>query len=236
MATKTAHSPRPLQIAIDGPVAAGKGDIASRLASELGLVYIYTGAMYRVLALACIREGVPFKNADRVLGVLGHISVELSQPARGSGRSFSALLNGKDVTERIFEQDVAMGSSDVSVIPEVRRIMVERQRQMAAGKPVVMEGRDIGLKVLPDAQLKIYLTASLDERARRRFRQWQEKGTHKSFEETLADTKERDLQDTTRKTDPLMKLPDAWELDTTDMSQDQVVDAVRKELKKRNLL
>lgn len=226
---------QPLQIAIDGPVAAGKGDIAARLAQSLHLVYIYTGAMYRVLALACLREGVSFKDNKKVLEVLSKVAIDFGEVDSSSKRTFTVLLSGEDVTDEILEQRVAMGASDVSLIPEVRKIMVARQQEIARGKRVVMEGRDIGLRVLPDAQLKIYLTASVEERAHRRFLQWQEKNLNKSFEETLEDTKARDLQDMSRKTDPLMKLPDAWEFDTTGLSQEQVVERIINEVNKRKL-
>jgi CMP/dCMP kinase len=226
---------QPLQIAIDGPVAAGKGDIAARLAQSLHLVYVYTGAMYRALAFACVRNGVDFKDQKKVLDVLSKISLDFGEVDTSTDRSFTILLNGEDITDDILEQRFAMGASDVSVIPEVRKIMVARQQDIARGKRVVMEGRDIGLRVLPDAQLKIYLTASVEERAHRRFLQWQEKNVDKTFEETLEDTKARDLQDTSRNTDPLMKLPDAWEFDTTGLSQEQVVSRILEEVKKRKL-
>lgn len=226
----------PLQIAIDGPVAAGKGDIAGRLAKELGLLYIYTGAMYRMLALACIEKDIPLKDPERVLPLLQTISIELVEPDPNSQYAYKALLDDVDVTERITEQDAAMGASDVAVIPEVRQFMVSRQQEIAESKRVVMEGRDIGLRVLPQAQLKIYLTASVEERGFRRWLQFKEKGIQKSRDEVLADTKLRDDQDMTRPTDPLQKLPDAWKLDTTGMTQEEVVGRIKEELIKRNLL
>ena len=226
----------PLQIAIDGPVASGKGDIAGRLAKEFHLTYIYTGAMYRMLALACIEERVSAKDAEAVYKVLQKLSMSLLPPTTSSSHPFIAMLNGINVTERIFKQDVATGSSDVGTIPKVRKWMVVHQQEIAKGKTVVMEGRDIGLRVLPNAQLKIYLTATLDERTNRRWLQFKEKGIEKSREEVLKDTKLRDFQDTTRSTDPLQKLPDAWELDTTGMSQEEVVVRIKEELIKRNLL
>lgn len=226
----------PLHIAIDGPVASGKGDIAGRLAKELQLTYIYTGAMYRMLALACIEKGVSTKDAEAVTAVLRELSMTLLPPTEKSAHPFVAMLGGSDVTDRIFQQDVAIGSSDVGTIPAVRQWMVARQQDMAQGKSVVMEGRDIGLRVLPEAQLKVYLTATLEERARRRWLQFKEKGIDKTSEEVLADTKLRDHQDMTRPTDPLQKLASAWELDTTGMTQEQVVSRIKEELKRRDLL
>ncbi len=226
----------PLQIAIDGPVASGKGEIAGRLAQSLGALYIYTGAMYRALALAGIRAGISPNDASAIIGLLSGISIDMTVPEADSAFPYKVLLDGKDVTREIQSQEVAQGASDVGTIPTVRQWMVARQREMARGKSVVMEGRDIAIRVLPDAQLKIYLTASLEERSRRRFQQWQSQGLSKTLEETIEDTRQRDAQDMSRQTDPLQKLPDAWELDTTHMSPDEVVDAIRAELKKRNIL
>lgn len=225
-----------LQIAIDGPVAAGKGDIAARLAKKLHLLYIYTGAMYRMLALACIQEGVSLKDEQAVFAVLTKSHIELVRPEKGSKETFFAHLNGKNVTDRIMEPDVASGASDVGVFPSVRSEMVARQQKIADDKPVVMEGRDIGLRVLPNAQLKVFLTASLEERAKRRFDQWKQKGIDVAMEEVIEETKSRDAQDSGRMTDPLQKLPDSWELDSTKMQQEEVVDAIIQELTKRNLL
>lgn len=225
-----------LQIAIDGPVAAGKGDIAARLAQELHIAYVYTGAMYRMLALACIERRISLKEPKLILSLLNDITIDLVEPDSDSPYAYKALLDGKDVSERITRPDVAMGASDVSVIPQVRTFMVLRQQELAQGRNVVMEGRDIGLRVLPHAQLKIYLTASLEERAKRRWLQWKEKGVDKTLKEIIEDTRKRDAQDMARATDPLQKLPEAWELDTTNMPQVEVVKRIVTELNKRNLL
>lgn len=228
---------QPLQIAIDGPVAAGKGDIAGRLARQLHITYIYTGAMYRMLALSCIQNNIPLTDAKRVTEQLSTISMELAPPPKGStDRVITAILDGIDVTDRIMAPDTALGASDVGVIPQVRRRMVELQQEMAKGKSVVMEGRDIGLRVLPHAQLKVFLTASVEERAKRRLEQWKTKGINKTIKEVLTDTKIRDEQDSTRETDPLKILPDSWILDTTTMTQDEVIEAIIKELGKRKCL
>lgn len=222
--------PTHLQIAIDGPVAAGKGDIASRLAKELGLLYIYTGAMYRALGMACRKYGVNPKDKQAVIKLLHELTIDLSEP----GPHGELPYNGVDVSPEIF--DYGQEASDVSVIPEVRQFMVRRQQEIAKGKPVVMEGRDIGLRVLPRAQLKIYLTATVEERARRRWKQKQGKGVDESYQQVLAETRVRDEQDMNRKSDPLQKLPDAWELDTTNMTQEEVVTAIKGELARRGLL
>lgn len=229
----TAHA---LQIAIDGPVAAGKGDIAARLAKELHLLYIYTGAMYRMLALACIQAGVSRKDEHAVFAVLEKSTIELVRPEKGSREPFFAKLNGVDVTERIMEPDTASGASDVSVYPRVRQVMVARQQKLADDQPVVMEGRDIGLRVLPHAQIKIFLTASLEERAKRRHEQWKEKGINLPMAEVIEETRARDTQDTQRATDPLQKLPDSWELDSTSLTQEEVIAKIKEELQKRGLI
>lgn len=226
----------PLQIAIDGPVAAGKGDIAGRLAKELGLLYIYTGAMYRMLALACIEKNILPKDPEKVFSLLSIVSIELVDPDPNSQNLYKALLDGVDVTERITEQDAAMGASDVSTIAEVRQFMVKRQQDIARGHRVVMEGRDIGLRVLPNAQLKIFLTATLEERARRRWEQNKLKRINQSLEEVIEDTKKRDFQDMNRAVDPLRKLPDSWELDTTSLTQPEVIEKIKEELRRRRLL
>ncbi|MFZ2025351.1 MAG: (d)CMP kinase [Microgenomates group bacterium] len=225
-----------LQIAIDGPVAAGKGDIAARLAKRLHLLYIYTGAMYRMLALACIEESASMREEQAVFSMLNKSHIELVRPEKGRKETFIAMLNGKDVTDRIMEPDVAAGASDVGVFPSVRKEMVQRQQKLADDHPVVMEGRDIGLRVLPNAPLKVFLTASLEERAQRRFDQWKQKGIDVPMEEVIEETKIRDAQDIERVTDPLQKLPDSWELDSTTLSQEEVVDAIIQELTKRKLI
>jgi len=226
----------PLHIAIDGPVGSGKTYIAGEVAKRLGITYIYTGAMYRALAFVCVKENVPFKDSVHVLPLLEKYSIDV-RPAREKGlRSFTVFLNTEDVTEKLFNPVIDQGTSDVSTIPEVRTFMVKKQQEMANGKSVVMEGRDIGLRVLPDAQLKIYLTASVEERSKRRLEQFRQKGIEKTLEEVIRDTKIRDEQDMTRQADPLQKLPDAWEFDTTGLSAEEVIQGIISELQKRKLV
>lgn len=227
--------PRPLQIAIDGPVAAGKGDIAARLARELGLLYIYTGSMYRMLAFACDQAKVSTRDTDGVVQVLQRSTFELVPPEFHSALPYKAMLNGQDVSDEIFKH--AQGASDVSLIPAVRKHMVQLQASLVGDKPVVMEGRDIAKRVLPEAQLKIYLDADVEVRARRRWNQLSpEDKVKKSFDNVLEDTKKRDTQDMSRSIDPLEVLPEHWVLDTTNMNQEQVIGAITQELKRRNLL
>ena len=227
---------QPLQIAIDGPVAAGKGDIAERLARQIGAIYLYTGAMYRALALACIQTHTDPTNAELVKKLLLQSHIDLLPATPEKHQAYKILLNGEDVTERIFKPDVVTTVPEVSKHADVREIMVTKQQLLAQGKSVVMEGRDIGKRVLPQAQLKIFLTATLEERTKRRLAQFKSKGIDKSFAEVMVETKYRDEQDTKRTADPLEKVADAWELDTTSLSQQEVIEAIFTELKKRQLL
>ncbi len=225
-----------LHIAIDGPVGSGKSAISSSLAKQIGITYLYTGAMYRAVAYACIASRVNPRDKNNVLELFSKTTIQLDLPSKKSNFPVKVILDNEDVTGKLFTPSVDEVTPIVSSLSEVRKEMVKLQRVLAQGKSVVMEGRDIGLRVLPQAQLKIYLTASLDERANRRWLQFKEKGIEKSREEVLKDTKLRDFQDTTRSTDPLQKLPDAWELDTTGMTQEEVVGRIKEELTKRKLL
>ncbi|KKW11223.1 MAG: Cytidylate kinase [Microgenomates group bacterium GW2011_GWC1_49_7] len=227
---------KPLQIAIDGPVGAGKSDISKALAKALGITFVYTGAMYRALTHECLCRDVLFTHTPDIIGVLNSMDIELTPPPPGSKYVVQVLVNGKDVTSHLFEPIVDGAVPEISKIPEVRRIMVERQKHIAAAKNVVMEGRDIALRVLPNAQMKIYLTAPLEERARRRWAQLKAQGIMKSFAEVIENTKLRDIQDTTRKTDPLVKAPDAWEYDTDGNTVEKSVEDIKREIKRRGLI
>jgi len=225
-----------MQIAIDGTETSGKGEIAARLAKKLGLLYIYTGAMYRALALACIKRGVLTKNEADVLRVLDDIHIAIhSEEAPDSPVPYKLLLDGEDITGDISSREVALGASDVGVHKKVREHMVMRQQQIANGKQVVMEGRDIGFRVLPNATLKIYLTATLDERAKRRWKQLVASGTRVTLDEIRDDIRKRDEQDMKREIDPLVKLPDAWELDTTGKTPGEVVETIAQKVYNQNL-
>jgi CMP/dCMP kinase len=226
-----------LQIAIDGPVGAGKSDISDRLAKELGITYLYTGAMYRAAAWLCRKYNVPFKDEKGATELLNTHVIELTTGTPKSGRSYAVLVDNTDVTDQLFTPDIDQPTSDVSTLPEVRKFLVKRQQELAQGKSVVMEGRDIGKRVLPNAQLKIYLTADVTERANRRYEQWVKKGiTNKTIADAQKETTDRDYQDMHRPYDPLEKLSDAWELDTTGMTQEEVIDTIKQELNKKWLL
>ena len=219
------------QIAIDGPSGAGKSTIAKLVAREKNFIYLDTGAMYRSFGLYAIRKGVDFekwdpeKDAGRLVAIIGNFTLEIDY----IDGSQHVIVNGEDFTDKIRTPDVSLAASKVAVVPEVRLKLVEIQREIAARQNVVMDGRDIGSYVLPDATVKIFLTADTDERARRRLLELQEKGnTTVTFEEVLADMKFRDQNDSTRAFAPLIQAPDAVLVDTTGRSLEEVVAMIRK--------
>ena len=209
---------KPFIIAIDGPSGAGKSTLGRRLARELGLLYIDTGAMYRAVALAAAREGADLSDAERVGEVARRASIRLE----GDPDSLRVLLDGRDVSEEIRGEGVGNAASVVSAIPAVRREMVRRQREMGAQGGVVLDGRDIGTVVFPSADVKFFLTAVPEERARRRFDEERTRERAQSFAETLADINERDRRDSTRDDSPLRIADDAVVIDTTELSIDEV--------------
>ena len=209
-----------ISVAIDGPAGAGKSSAAKKAAADLGYVYIDTGAMYRTVALYAIEHGIDTsKDISKLENSLDDIKIDIKYEG-GVQRMF---LNGSDVTSRIRENDASMGASAVAVNPAVRRRLVAIQREMAAGGGVIMDGRDIATAVLPDAELKIYLTASADERAMRRYREYTEKGVECDFEAIKADIMKRDENDMNRAVSPLKKAEDAILLDSTHKTFDEVV-------------
>jgi cytidylate kinase len=213
----THPSSRKLIIAIDGPAGAGKSTIASRLARKLGYVNLESGAMYRALALKAIEWDASFDDEEALLN-MAHDSRITLQPAIGGNR---VLLDQRDVSARVRERDVTEAASKVSLHPKVREWMVARQREMGIGGGVVMEGRDIGTKVFPDADLKIFLDADPVVREQRRLDQQGVKGA--PAEAMAAELRERDRRDRTRAASPLVAAPDAVMLDSTHLSEDQVL-------------
>lgn len=209
-------------IAIDGPASAGKSTIAKKIAAKLDLLYLDTGAMYRTLTLAALREAADLEDEAAILSVLDHVEITFSH----SEGQQNVFLNGEDVTEPIRTTDVTQNVSVVSSHEKVRAEMVARQQKIAQTGGIVMDGRDIGTVVLPDADLKIYLVASPEERALRRYREFQEKGIEVSLDQLTEDMKARDHFDMNRKASPLRKADDAVEVDTTSMSIDEVVDKI----------
>jgi cytidylate kinase len=216
----TEPSPRKLIIAIDGPAGAGKSTIASRLARKLGYVNLESGAMYRALALKAIEWDASFDDEGALLK-MAHDSRITLEPTIGGNR---VLLDKRDVSARIRERDVTEAASKVSVHPQVREWMVARQREMGLGGGVVMEGRDIGTKVFPEADLKIFLDADPVIREQRRLDQQKVKGP--SAEKMAVELRERDRRDRTRAASPLVAAPDAVLLDSTHLSEDEVLNRI----------
>ena len=216
----TDSSTRKLIIAIDGPAGAGKSTIASRLARKLGYVNLESGAMYRALALKAIEWDASFEDEAALLQMAQNSRISL-EPTVGGNR---VLLDGRDISGRIRERDVTEAASKVSVHPKVRAWMVDRQRELGLGGGVVMEGRDIGTKVFPDADLKIFLDADPVIREQRRLDQQKVKGA--SAESMAEELRERDRRDRTRAASPLVAADDAVMLDSTHLSEDEVVERI----------
>jgi cytidylate kinase len=222
-----ADSSRKLIIAIDGPAGAGKSTVASRLARKLGYANLESGAMYRALALKAIESDISFDD-EATLDQLAHNSRIKLEPTIGGNR---VSLDGRDVSQRVREADVSQGASRVSVHPKVRAWMVERQREMGINGGVVMEGRDIGTKVFPDADVKIFLDADPVIREQRRIQQQHARVV--SPEAMAAELRERDRRDRTRANSPLEPAPDATLLDSTSLSEDEVLARIEEIVRRK---
>lgn len=216
-------------IAIDGPAGSGKGTVANRIANELNLVNIDTGATYRCLALAVLRAGVEINDTENILKVFDSISIEI----QGTNQEQTIVLNNEDVTQKIRSFEVTQVVSQISAIPEVRLRLVEFQRMLANNKNVIMDGRDIGTYVFPNADVKIYLDASLEERAKRRYEENLEKGIDASYEEVLENIRMRDRQDKAKEIGALKVADDAIIIDSTNMTIDEVVNKVKEIIKQK---
>ncbi len=213
-----------ISVAIDGPSGAGKSSMARRLAADLGYTYVDTGAMYRAIGLYARRAGVDTKDAGAVGALLPRIKLDI----RLENGAQHILLNGEDVTEAVRAEDIGMAASDVSAHPAVRAFLLDTQRNLAASRDVLMDGRDIGTVVLPNATVKIYLTASADARARRRLAELLEKGKQTDYETVLADIEQRDYQDTHRAVAPLRQAEDAILVDTSDIGIEESFALLKK--------
>ncbi|NCN03928.1 MAG: (d)CMP kinase [Candidatus Pacebacteria bacterium] len=215
-------------IAIDGPVAAGKGTISRLVAERLGYLYVDTGAMYRMTALLAVRNNIDATDEDAIANLVEKSKMEMRSPSEEEkdGRLSTIILDGEDVSWKIRTEQVSLGASKVAKLPKVRKILVQKQQEIAKDQSVIMEGRDITYRVLPNADLKIFLTGSDIIRARRRLTQLLTKGEDVSFEQILKDLVKRDKQDMTRNADPLKIVDDAIVIDTSDLSIQQVAEII----------
>lgn len=218
-----------IKIAIDGPSGAGKSSLSRKAAEALGFLYIDTGALYRAIGLAAIRSGIATDDSRAIAALTSSISVTLQPTPDGQ----QVFLNGENVTGLIRTEQVSAYASAVSAVPEIRAFLLDTQRRLAAEQNVIMDGRDIGTVVLPDAQLKIFLTASPEARARRRLDELQARGEAADFETVYRDLVARDQRDTERAVAPLVQSPDAVRLDTTNNSFEQSLELLLKLIKER---
>ena len=212
-----------ISVAVDGPAGAGKSSVSKAVAKSLGYTYIDTGAMYRAVALFAINNGIDAKNeTEKLISRLNEVEIDIKYTDEGQ----QIYLLGENVSKRIREEDVSVGASNVAVIPEVRKKLVELQRKMAESANVIMDGRDICSYVLPNADVKVYLTASVECRAMRRFKELEGKGEACDFEQIRQDIQERDERDMTREIAPLKQAEDATLIDSSEMGVDDVVKAI----------
>ena len=216
-----------VNIAIDGPAGAGKSTIAKSVSKELGFIYVDTGALYRTVGLNALRLGKDTKNAEEVVPTLEGLDVSL-RFVNGEQRVF---LGEEDVSTAIRQNEVSMAASNVSAIPKVREFLFDLQRDIARKNDCIMDGRDIGTVVLPDAKIKIYLTASAEARADRRFKELTEKGQDVDYDKILEEIKARDYQDMNREIAPLKQADDAILVDTTELNLEQAIEYMLKTIK-----
>ena len=219
-----------IAVTIDGPAGAGKSSVAKAVGKQLGLMYVDTGALYRTVALAALKKGIDASSKAEVEILLKEISVEMDFSENGGQ---VVLLNGEDVSGLIRTQQVSMAASDISALPVVREYLLDLQRNIAKTKSVIMDGRDIGTVVLPNAQVKIFLTASPESRAERRYKELAEKGEKTTVKDVLREVIKRDYNDTNRKAAPLRPAEDSVLVDTTNMNFDESVEAVAKIIRER---
>ena len=216
-------------VAIDGPAGAGKSTIAKSLAKDMGFIYVDTGALYRAIGLYTLRKGVDIHDTEGVIGLLPEIQVDIKYV----GDEQHVFLNGEDVNGLIRTEPVSMAASAVSAVPEVRTFLLETQRGLARRYSVVMDGRDIGTVILPDAECKIFLTAKPEVRAKRRYDELVAKGVEAVFEDVLEDLKRRDWDDSHREVAPLKLADDGIEVDTSGLELEESVARVKDIVKKK---
>lgn len=222
----------PLVIAIDGPAGAGKSTVARKLAERMGLDYVDSGATYRAAALRVLESNISPEDEQAVSELIGRTGIEF----KTNGSKIQVLLDGEDVTEKIRTPQVTLAAAKVSRLPEVRKKLITLQRSLARGHGIVMEGRDIGTVVFPEAKLKIFLKADPEERARRRLRDEEKRGRHATLEQTAYEIGRRDQLDAERKISPLVPAADALEIDSTNLSADEVVERIMELARKRKLM
>ena len=218
-----------ISVAIDGPSGAGKSTVARAAAAKLGYVYVDTGAMYRSIGLAVCRRGIAGEDTAGIIATLPEIAIQLIYQDGAQ----HVLLNGEDVSEAIRTPEISYYASKVSAVPEVRRFLLETQRNMAKNGNILMDGRDIGTVILPDAPVKIFLTASAQSRAERRYKELLMKGEKHDYQNVLADVRARDYQDTHRAAAPLRQAEDAVLVDTSELNFDQSFEALKKVIQDR---
>ena len=220
-------------ITIDGPSGSGKGTVAGRLAEHLGWKLLDSGALYRLLAFAAVNHGVALDNEDLLSQLAAHLDVQFVGATEG--KAARIVLEGDDVTQAIRNEDVAAGASKVAALPAVREALLQRQRAFQEFPGLVADGRDMGTVVFPDAPLKVFLTASAEERARRRYLQLKAKGDDVSLPRLLDEIRARDERDTQRAIAPLKPAADAIQLDSTELSVEQVLERIRSEIALRDI-
>lgn len=218
-----------ISIAIDGPASAGKSTVAKILAKELDYIYVDTGAMYRAITLASIEQEVDPGDEQKLSELVHHLTITFAQGTDGQ----LVFLDGRDITEAIRQPDVTNLVSQVSAHKAIRLELVKRQQQLALNGGIVMDGRDIGTAVLPQAEVKIFLVASVDERAERRYKENLSKGIMTDYESLKSEIEARDYKDSTRENSPLIQADDAVRLDTTGLSINQVVESIKKLIKNK---
>ena len=217
-------------VGIDGPAGSGKGTVTKQVANRLGLINIDTGSTYRCVALESINQGVPLEDKEKIIEIAKTIKIDI-EPLPDGDKIF---LNGKEVTKEIRSKEVTKIVSQISSIKEVRFEMVNLQRKLAEGKDVIMEGRDIGTYVFPNADVKIYLDASIEERAKRRYKENQEKNINMSYEEVIENIRKRDENDKAKEIGALKKAKDSIVIDTTKLTIEEVVEKIIEIIKNKN--
>lgn len=222
------HLPKPSTIAIDGTVASGKSTIGGLLAERLGYTYLDTGAMYRAVTWVALEEGIDIADEEAITGLAESVEINITLPTVDDGRQYTVYADGQDVTWQIRRAEVNANVSPVSAYPGVRKALTDQQRQIGGQGRIVMVGRDIGTVVLAEANLKIYLDAIVEERARRRYREILERGEEADYEEVLAAMRRRDKIDSEREAAPLRPAGDAIIIDTTELSIAEVLAKVEE--------